>query len=216
MLVAETAAQLAAWKARIEVFLAARLLLQLNPTRERLRPVSDGVDFLGYIVRPTHLLVRRRVVGHLRETLRRHQGILVAAHPQATAYRFDGPTLNSLQASLASYLGHFRRAACGRLVASIWAEHPWLNTFMALDQRALRLRRHDAAPAVATSVLVQYRRWCEEFPGDVVLIQVGAFVERLQWPPRRLLSTPTGTAPPAGHAVAATSAGPRLTCHTSA
>jgi predicted tellurium resistance membrane protein TerC len=77
MLVAESAAQLSGWKTRIEGFLAERLLLQLNPARQRLRPVSDGVDFLGYIVRPFHLLVRRRVVGHLREALRRSERALV-------------------------------------------------------------------------------------------------------------------------------------------
>jgi hypothetical protein len=77
VLVAESAAQLASWKARIEAFLAERLMLQLNPARERLLPVSDGVDFLGYIVRPFHLLVRRRVVGHLREALSRSERALV-------------------------------------------------------------------------------------------------------------------------------------------
>ena len=60
--------------------MAQRLLLQLNPSRERLRPVSDGVDFLGYIVRPFHLLVRRRVVGHLREALRCSERVLVGQH----------------------------------------------------------------------------------------------------------------------------------------
>ena len=27
---------------------------------------------------------------------------------------------------------------------------------------------------------------CRSFPGDVVLMQIGAFVERLLWPPRRI------------------------------
>ena len=39
--------------------------------RERLRPVGVGVDFLGYIARSFHLLVRRRVVGHLRHASRK-------------------------------------------------------------------------------------------------------------------------------------------------
>ena len=45
VLLAESATQLAVWRTRIENFLLERLLLQLNPARERLRPVSDGVDF---------------------------------------------------------------------------------------------------------------------------------------------------------------------------
>jgi hypothetical protein len=39
-----------AWRRRIERYLTGERSLELNP-RERLRPVSDGVDFLGYIVR---------------------------------------------------------------------------------------------------------------------------------------------------------------------
>jgi RNA-directed DNA polymerase len=187
VLVAESAAQLAGWKMRIEAFLADRLQLQLNPSRERLRPVSDGVDFLGYIVRPFHLLVRRRVVGHLREVLARSERLLVGQHAQATEYRFDAQALDSLQASLASYLGHLRRASCQRLVAAICAANPWLEGFIALDQQTLRLRRRDKPPLVARTVQAQYRHWQREFAGDVVLMQVGAFVEQLQWPPRRLL-----------------------------
>jgi len=186
VLVAETAAQLTAWKARIEDFLTERLLLQLNPTRERLRPVSDGVDFLGYIVRPFHLLVRRRVVGHLREALGRSQRVLVGQHAQATEYRFDAQALDALQASLASYLGHLRRASCHRLVAAICAANPWLAAFIVLDRQTLKLRRRDKAPLAARTVQAQYRHWQQEFAGDVVLMQVGAFVEQLQWPPRRI------------------------------
>lgn len=58
-------AQLEDWERQLEAFLAERLHLHLNE-RRRLRPVADGIDFLGYITRPDYLLVRRRVVGALR------------------------------------------------------------------------------------------------------------------------------------------------------
>ncbi|WP_353213397.1 RNA-directed DNA polymerase [Rhodovarius sp.] len=186
VLVAESAAQLAGWKIRIEDFLAEHLLLQLNPTRERLRPVSDGVDFLGYIVRPFHLLVRRRVVGHLREALARSERALVRSHPLATEYRFDAQALDALQASLASYLGHLRKASCRRLLAAVCAANAWLAAFVSLDPQTLKLRRRDKPPLAARTLQAQYRHWQLEFASDVVLIQVGAFVERLQWPPRRI------------------------------
>ena len=186
VLVANSPGQLAAWKEAIAQFLEERLALRLNPRRERLRPVIDGVDFLGYIVRPFHLLVRRRVVGHLRETLARSERVLVRHRADATEYRFDAAVLDALQASLSSYLGHFGRASCNRLLTSILARNAWLDTFFGLDRQSLRLRRRDRAPVQARTVLEQYRHWREEFPDDVVWIQVGAFVERLQWPPRRL------------------------------
>ncbi len=186
VLVAESAETLQGWRARIEHFLAQRLLLQLNPSRERLRPVGDGVDFLGYIVRPFHLLVRRRVVGHLREVLARNRRLLVVDHAQTTEYRFDAQALDALQASLASYLGHLRRASCRRLVAAVCAANPWLEGFIELNPQTLKLRRRDKPQLAARTVQAQYRYWRSEFPDDVVLMQVGAFVEQLQWPPRRM------------------------------
>ncbi|HQP37943.1 MAG TPA: RNA-directed DNA polymerase, partial [Polyangiaceae bacterium] len=51
--------------ARIEDFLSTRLLLSLRAT-SRLEPVSEGIDFLGYVVRPTYSLVRNRVFANLR------------------------------------------------------------------------------------------------------------------------------------------------------
>jgi hypothetical protein len=81
----------------------------LNP-RERLRPVSDGIDFLGYIVRRDYQLVRRRVVNALKMRLRTYREQLVTAQAGVTTYRFDTAELDRLQAALASYLGHFRRA----------------------------------------------------------------------------------------------------------
>ena len=143
VLVARNAAQLQEWHSQIALFLAERLQLELNPARERLRPVADGVDFLGYIVRPYYLLVRRRVVGHLREALARSESALVSQHAKATLYRFDAERLDVLQASLASYLGHLRHAACRRLVDSIWEANPWLAHFVGFDSATLRISRRD-------------------------------------------------------------------------
>ena len=62
--VPENREELAECERRIEAFLSAHLSLRLNE-RRKLRPVSDGIDFLGYIVRPGYLLVRGRVVDAL-------------------------------------------------------------------------------------------------------------------------------------------------------
>ncbi|WP_437995998.1 DUF1566 domain-containing protein [Sorangium sp. So ce185] len=45
------AAVLRAWEGRIRTFLGLRLSLEAHPVRE-VRPVAEGVDFVGYIVRP--------------------------------------------------------------------------------------------------------------------------------------------------------------------
>jgi hypothetical protein len=78
VLLSTSRGELAAWEAEIELFLRDELHLELND-RTKLRPVSDGIDFLGYIVRPGYLLVRRRVVGNLRRRLARAEASLLEA-----------------------------------------------------------------------------------------------------------------------------------------
>lgn len=105
----------------IEVFLRDTLRLELK-AEQRLQPLAAGIDFLGYVVHPTHTLVRRRVVGHCRARLAawerrwvRHGEVSVAA---------DVP---ALRATWDSYVGHFRHAASWRLRQRIHTRFPWLG-----------------------------------------------------------------------------------------
>ena len=87
--------QLREWRERIAEFLRDRLALELNPNRERLRPVSDGIDFLGYIVRREYMLVRRRVVSNLKQKLKAFEAEFVREGRTARRYRFDRERLRS-------------------------------------------------------------------------------------------------------------------------
>ena len=60
---------LASWHKAIGASLPWHFGLSLNPAQTRLRPVSNGIDFLGYIIRPQYRLVRRRVVGAMKRRL---------------------------------------------------------------------------------------------------------------------------------------------------
>jgi hypothetical protein len=75
----------------IEVYLGHVLKLGINAGRTRLRPVADGIDFLGYVVHPHHRLVRRRVVGNLRNTLNTSARRLVR-HVTVPGASTDEPT----------------------------------------------------------------------------------------------------------------------------
>jgi hypothetical protein len=98
VLVSRDRAELAVWKAKIGQFLADRLKLTLHPRRQKLQPVSNGIDFLGYVIRPNYILVRRRVVNNLKAKLK--------------AFRGSG---EKFRAMVASYLGHFKWANSYRL-----------------------------------------------------------------------------------------------------
>jgi hypothetical protein len=107
--------QLEAWRVAIAAFLATELRLNLK-AEQKLRPLADGIDFLGYVVRPSHTLVRQRVVAHCRQKL------------ATWAQRLDHSpaALEELRAVWASYLGHFRHARHWRLCQRIHQRFPWL------------------------------------------------------------------------------------------
>jgi retron-type reverse transcriptase len=123
VLVHHDRAQLAAWQGQIETFLARELRLSLKAD-VRLRRLEDGIDFLGYVVRPTHTLVRPRVVAHARAALAAWE----QAHVRPSALRATPAQLRAVQATAASYQGHLRHAASHRLQRALRARFPWLST----------------------------------------------------------------------------------------
>ena len=65
VLLGRTKDELLRWKNEIENYLGVYLKLEL---RERfyLRKTKEGIDFLGYVVKPSHTLVRQRVVNNFK------------------------------------------------------------------------------------------------------------------------------------------------------
>ncbi|VAX07796.1 hypothetical protein MNBD_GAMMA26-91 [hydrothermal vent metagenome] len=169
--------QLAEWKRRIEVFLADQLKLELNPVRTRLAPVSNGIDFLGYIVRRDYLLVRRRVVNHLKEKLRDFEAQLVEQRDAVRRYRFDEVMLDQLHATLSSYLGHFKLANTRNLWQKIWQKYPYLAVYFEWDEVYGRLERRFKTPKGLKRVRQQYGYFRWRFPDAVLFFQVGRFFE---------------------------------------
>jgi RNA-directed DNA polymerase len=123
VLVHHDRAQLDAWRIEIERFIGLRLKLSLKADI-RLRPLRDGIDFLGYVVRPTHTLVRPRVVAHAREALSAWEQLHVATR----SIRATPADLRRVQATAASYAGHIRHANSHRLQLALQRRFPWLES----------------------------------------------------------------------------------------
>ena len=90
ILLSQDREELLRWKEDIKCFLIKELSLQLHPKRQKLQPVSNGIDFLGYIIRHNYILVRRRVINNLKAKLKEFKHC-----PE------------KLRQSVSSYLGHF-------------------------------------------------------------------------------------------------------------
>lgn len=113
--------QLEDWRQRIAAFLAAELRLELKAD-QRLRPLTAGCDFLGYVVYPTHTVVRRRVIGHARAKLADWERKYVTGCSAKAPER----AREALRSVWASYQGHFRHAASFRLVQRLAQRFSWL------------------------------------------------------------------------------------------
>lgn len=116
VLVHRSREQLEAWRQAIIAFLDADLRLTLKAD-QRLRPLSAGIDFLGYVVYPTHTVVRRRVIAHCRQKL--------AAFERQQDW--SRAAVDHLRSLWASYDGHFRHANSFRLRERLLKRFAWLR-----------------------------------------------------------------------------------------
>ena len=167
MLLHQNPEQLRQWRSAIEGFLRQRLGLALRDAG-RLAPVGNGIDFLGYIVRPHYLLVRQRVLTHLAEKLADHERCVRRADG---SLRCPPAQADALQAMLASYFGHMAHARSRNAQAQVLARHPWLAHWITPVGEA-QVRRADRPASPGT--LASQWRWLERrYPGHALLVQVG-------------------------------------------
>lgn len=124
-------------------FLKQRLKLELNTRYAAITDVRNGVDFIGYIIRPGYTLVRRRSVNNLKDRLERLQRSGVRQDAEGL-YRFhcaDKAWFERVRSVTASYYGHFKWADTIRLRRSIFRRYPWLHTPLRLNRSAMPILR---------------------------------------------------------------------------
>jgi hypothetical protein len=158
------------WRQRIVAFLAEHLRLKLKELPEP-QAIADGVDFLGYVIRPSHCVLRRRVIAHFHQRLAAFQH----AHVRANALRLPPAARDRLRAQLASFLGHCRHASAERVWQKTLLRFPWLSTLFEAPENALRgLPLRPAWTATTVSGLAgQTRALRQRNPDALLLVQVG-------------------------------------------
>lgn len=176
VLVHEDRHVLTGYKDAIEGFVAENLLLRLNEEATRLKPVSCGINFLGYIVHPDHRLTRRRVAGNFMARLDEYRDRLVDRDIRGiTTYRFDREQLEGLLAVLNSYLAHLAKASSHRLLITILDEHSWVKRYFEIDD--WQARRIWKPPRDFHGLGEQYGWFRQNWPDTVVFFQVGNHFE---------------------------------------
>ncbi|MBL4899487.1 MAG: hypothetical protein JKX76_07555 [Colwellia sp.] len=182
VLLANSEQQLHDWRIKIADFLQTELTLTLHK-KQLIAPINNGINFLGYIIRYHYMLVRRRVVNHLKEKLNSFKCKLVVQYKEKVYYYFDEKILDQLHAVLNSYLGHFKLANTVKLECSLWQNNAWLKGYFEQPSNEnKKLIRKYKTPKQFVNVKQQYNyfRWrFNELEGKkiIVLFQVGKFIE---------------------------------------
>jgi retron-type reverse transcriptase len=100
---------------QIESFLVEKLKLRLHPDKVTLRPLTQGIDFLGYVTFPHHRVLRTT-------TKRRMFRKLGVRHDEFYEGSIDGDSLNQ---SLQSYLGILSHADTHQLSQDVKNIFSW-------------------------------------------------------------------------------------------
>jgi RNA-directed DNA polymerase len=133
LLISKNIKELKLWKLKIKIFLKERLKLELNEKKQILESAEKGIDWLGYIVKPRYVLVRKRVVESFKnklfafnKNLEKYQaGKSLKSQIKIPFLEYE-PSYEELQKMLAvinSYHGHFKHAHSYNLKKHIWESH---------------------------------------------------------------------------------------------
>ena len=100
-------------KQKIDKFLQLKLALKLHPDKCIVENVNEGIDILGYLVKPTQILVRKRVVKNFKKKLFQFQKDLSQNKVE----------LNFILSCVNSYYAHFMHADSYKLREHLWEKH---------------------------------------------------------------------------------------------
>jgi len=163
----------------IEDYLAGELSLTLKPEMT-LKRVSEGADFLGYIVRPAYVLVRNRVIGNLKTKLHHFRNRImvqgaVGRNRYAIAYLRED-IVRELRQTIASYLGHFKHANAHRLITNLFQKYDYLKDIFSVGKGPRLIPLYE--PLFEPHGLASQYRWFQETYKDFcIFFQMGRFCE---------------------------------------
>ena len=167
ILISESKEQLRKYKAEIEKFLKQNLNLSLN-LKQKMLPASNGVNFLGYVIRQNYTLARRRVVHNFREKLDSYRKDMISETQEFRQITYNNTC--SLQATVNSYLGHFKWADAYNLKKAMLLEHKWLYYYFEFSKSIAKLRFKNKSALLKK----QYAYFRKKLPSFAVIIQLAS------------------------------------------
>ncbi len=165
---------LLSWQNQIETFLHDSLGLQLHPNRRVLKPVSCGINFLGYVTHRTHVLVRKRTINRFREKIEKTISETYTIHDKRMLVNLNPFVYMKCYSTVSSYLGIFSHADSFDFVRAVFLRYFFLSLLFTKDQ--FRVTKRLCVPNRFKSIRQQHRFYHSIFDG-VVIMQVGCYLE---------------------------------------
>lgn len=150
---------------KIKLFLKNNLKLEIHPQKIILNTVENGIDFLGFFVKPNYILVRKNVVSNLREKL---------------YYFFKNKDNNQLtkdevvkiQNMLNSYFGHFKHANSYNLKYKMGKK---LSEYFDLEKKNNNIFLKQKYNLNFKNVYEQYLYFKNKYNTHLIIFQMGNF-----------------------------------------
>ena len=182
VLISDSKEKLIEYLTRISDFLQKNLQLKLK-TDYKLENINNGINFLGYIIRPSYMLVRRRVVNAARQALdsltfqwenlilNNYVKTKTLEFKNANVFIWDDSFIKNVQAVLSSYLSHFSHANSYKLILSLKKQFPWITEYF--SWRNCSIKRKYEPPKLVASLDDQIKFHRKHIKGHNIYLQCG-------------------------------------------
>ncbi len=115
ILLSSSRAKLVALSTKIDTFMSNKLGLGLNLQKTKLKAIGEGIDFLGYFVKPDYILIRKKVVRRFWAKLwQREETFKIEIAKSGTSVEAKAKATHKnrkkIKAMAASYYGHMKHA----------------------------------------------------------------------------------------------------------
>jgi len=116
--------ELKIWRNKISEFLQEDLKLRLHPKKQILQGIDKGINFVGFIVKPEYTLIRRRIIGNLKEKLRIfNKNLEKISESEKEVKKFMEVGLPEMLSIVNSYYGQFKHANTFGLRQKLWQKN---------------------------------------------------------------------------------------------
>jgi hypothetical protein len=131
VILADNKKELLFYKSKITFFLNDALSLRFKESN-LLAPITNGINFVGYIIKPKYLLSRNRNIKNIYKKLNLFKKENINLNYKYTLFKYDN--ISNLINSLNSYFGYLKHSMCKKIIENIILKYSFLNFYVYFNE----------------------------------------------------------------------------------